>query len=399
MKKLNGGKKILNNIAKRIAGKLFFLFLVLAVVTVTGLAGCQGAEITPETTSAETADESIVEETADTVDETIAETTEDKEIAGEITGNINIFSGLEISDAVNDGRPVSIMVENLDKARPQSGLIHADIVFEVEDEFGITRFVTIFSSYAADLVGPVRSTRPYYAEIAAGFDPIYVFWGTHPSFYIYVENIGLSYLTPLGDTTGASSIVGNFADPGSGEGKDAIRDTSRSAPHNAYIRIPRIKEIAQEQGYSLEGGQSPLRFKEDAPETDRGNIDNIIIDFSSSSFKVELDYDIATNTYLRSCGGVPSTDRETGQQIASNNIAVLFTDIRNSGDAEGHMIIRTTQSGEAYYFIDGKVIEGTWNRTSPLEPFQFKDSEGKTVLFNRGQTWISMVSGIEQLEY
>jgi hypothetical protein len=388
----------LKKIAKRTAGKLFFLMLAFMVLAAIGFSGCQAAEVTPETTSVETAS-TAVETAEETVEEIAAETTEEKEIEGEITGNINIFSGLEVSEAVGNGRPIAVMVENLDKARPQSGLISADIVFEVEDEYGITRFVTVFSSYDADLVGPVRSTRPYYAEIAAGFDPIYVFWGTHPSFYIYVENLGLDYLSALGDTSGASSIVGNFVDPGSGEGKDAIRDTSRSAPHNAYIRIPRMKEIAQEQGYSLEGGQSPLKFKEDAPESDRGNIDNIIIDFSSSAFKVELEYDIATNTYLRSCGGAPSTDRETGEQIASNNIVVLFTDIKNSGDAEGHMIIRTTQSGEAYYFIDGEVTEGTWSRMSPMEPFEFKDSDGKTILFNRGQTWISMVSGIEQLEY
>ena len=391
----------MKNIIKRNVVKSFILMICLIITATIMFSGCQAAEITPaeeaiasEITAAETA-----EETSETAGEAVSETTEEKPIAGEITGNINILSGLDISEDVGDGRPIAIMVENLDKARPQSGLIYADIVFEVEDEYGITRFVTVYSSYDADLVGPVRSTRPYYAEIAAGFDPVYIFWGTHPSFYIYVENLGLDYLSPLGDTTGASSIVGNFLDPGSGEGKDAIRDTSRSAPHNAYVRIPRMKEIALEQGYSLEGGQSPLNFKEDAPESERGNIDNIVIDFSTPGFKVELEYDITTNTYLRSCGGAPSTDRETGEQIASNNIVVLFTDIKNSGDAEGHMIIRTTQGGEAYYFIDGKVIEGTWSRTSPLEPFEFKDSDGNTVLFNRGQTWVSMVSGIEQLEY
>ena len=271
----------MKNTHKKTAGKLFFLMLAIMIVAAIGLSGCQAAEVTPSTAAETTpASEETVEETVETVEETATETTEEKEIVGEITGNINILSGLEISETVGDGRPVAIMVENLDKARPQSGLTSADIVFEVEDEFGITRFVAIFSSYDADLVGPVRSTRPYYAEIAAGFDPIYVFWGTHPSFYIYVENLGLDYLSPIGDGTGASSIVGNFVDPGSGEGKDAIRDTSRVKPHNAYVRIPRMKEIAQEQGYSLEGGQSPLKFKEDAPESERGNIDNIIVDFS-----------------------------------------------------------------------------------------------------------------------
>ena len=85
--------------------------------------------------------------------------------------------------------------------------------------------------------------------------------------------------------------------------------------------------------------------------------------------------------------------------MAFNNVIVLFTDIKNSGDEAGHMIIRTTQTGDAYYFIDGKVIEGTWGRNSVLDPFSFKDKDGKTILINRGKTYISMVSGIEQLGY
>ena len=112
----------------------------------------------------------------------------------EITGNINILSGLEISDKVLNSRPFAIMVENTPDARPQSGLINADVVFEVVDEYGITRFVAVFSSYDSDLVGPVRSARPYYAEIARSFDPVYVFWGTAPIFYKVIENLGLDYL-------------------------------------------------------------------------------------------------------------------------------------------------------------------------------------------------------------
>jgi hypothetical protein len=85
--------------------------------------------------------------------------------------------------------------------------------------------------------------------------------------------------------------------------------------------------------------------------------------------------------------------------MAFNNVIVLFTDIKNSGDEAGHMLIRTTQGGDANFFIDGKVIEGTWGRNSVLEPFSFKDKDGKTILVNRGQTYVSMVSGIEQLTY
>jgi hypothetical protein len=312
-----------------------------------------------------------------------------------ITGNINIFSGLEISDMILNSRPIVVMIENTPDARPQSGLINADIVFEVVDEGGITRFVTVFSSYEAALVGPVRSARPYYAEIASGLDPVYVFWGTAPQFYKIIEKLGLDYLTPLGDQTGYSNIVANF----SVNGIDSMRDPSRVSPHNAYTFIPRIKELAAKLGYSLEGGQSPLLFKLDASVLERGDISKITVDFSGPQYIAEFNYDSESNTYLRSVAGSPSIDRESGKQITLNNVVIMVTDIVNSGDKAGHMIVRTTQEGNAYYFFDGEVLEGTWSRYGPLKPFKFKDKNGNTVLFNRGKTWVSVISGVDRLSY
>ena len=75
-----------------------------------------------------------------------------------------MLSGQEISDTVLNSRPFAIMIENSPDARPQSGIINADVLFEVVDEGGVTRFVSVFSSKNPDLIGPVRSTRPYYAE-------------------------------------------------------------------------------------------------------------------------------------------------------------------------------------------------------------------------------------------
>ena len=381
------GKKVFKKIKVMV-----LLGLVLVLALTMGLAGCkkqQAAESVSETTIQE-------EETgSDTAGQTTQET--DGKISGkEITGNINILSGLEISDKVLNSRPLAIMVENTPDARPQSGLINADVVFEVEDEYGITRFVAVFSSYDSDMVGPVRSARPYYAEIARSFDPVYVFWGTAPIFYKVIENLGLDYLSPLGDESGNSSIAANFVD---GNGVDSKRDSSRVAPHNAYMFTPKIKELASDQGYKPEGGQSSFHFKLDAAEPDRGDISKITIDYSNPQYKSLFEYDSKNNNYMKSVAGSPSTDRESGEQIAVNNVIVMVTDIKNSGDSSGHMLVRTTQEGEAFYFFDGKVVEGIWSRSSALDPFTFKDKDGNVVLFNRGHTWVGVISGIDRVDY
>src|SRR4030042_3612241 len=59
------------------------------------------------------------------------------------------------------GRPIAIMVENSLAARPQSGLYLADVVFEVVAEYGITRFVTVFNTRDASIVGPFRRASPH----------------------------------------------------------------------------------------------------------------------------------------------------------------------------------------------------------------------------------------------
>ena len=243
-----------------------------------------------------------------------------------ITDNINMFSGLELSDKVLNSRPLAIMVQNNPKARPHSGLIYADIVFEMVAEGGVTRFVTVFSSYDADIIGPVRSGRIYFAEIARSLDPIYTFWGTYPQAYEAIKNMDMDVL----DANSTAYV--NYTSAG-------WRDPSRneSLEHTAFIDTYGIKEDAEKFGYSLEGGQSPMAFKIDAPEAERGNIADIEVNFSSQSYLAGFTYDKNTNKYLKSVAGEPHVDYETGEQISLNNVVVLITDIEGPIDSAGHM--------------------------------------------------------------
>src|SRR5699024_4509176 len=68
-------------------------------------------------------------------------------------------------------------VNNHPKARPQSGLSQADVVFEILAEGSITRFLAIYQSEEPEVVGPVRSAREYYFDLANGYDAIYVYHG------------------------------------------------------------------------------------------------------------------------------------------------------------------------------------------------------------------------------
>src|SRR5581483_1317594 len=76
-------------------------------------------------------------------------------------------------------RPLGVMIENHQNARPQSGLSSADVVYEVVAEGGITRFLSVFYCQDAGTVGPIRSARTYFLDFISeyGTNPLYTHVG------------------------------------------------------------------------------------------------------------------------------------------------------------------------------------------------------------------------------
>jgi len=294
-------------------------------------------------------------------------------------------------------RPIAVMVENSFAARPQSGLILADVVYEVVDEYGITRFVAIFSSNEAPMVGPVRSARPYYAEIARAFDPIYAFFGTYPECYGVIERLGMNVLSAMSDRSGNSSITAQAP---------YWRDWSRSSiqEHTAFMSVSKLKQKAAQIGYSIQGGGIPFPYKADPPLEARGGVTNIHIDFSTHAyaprgFDIRYIYDRGSNSYSRFMGGYSHIDYNTGQQIKVKNIVVMVSDIEGPLDKWGHMDVRTIGNGTAFIFQDGNATQGSWERGSVLSPFIYRDSSGRQVSFTGGSTWIAIVQSTEKISF
>ena len=73
-------------------------------------------------------------------------------------------------------RPLAVMIENHEEARPQSGLSYADIIYEAVVEGGVTRFMGIFYCGSAAFnigLAPVRSARTYYLPWVLEYDAFY----------------------------------------------------------------------------------------------------------------------------------------------------------------------------------------------------------------------------------
>lgn len=286
------------------------------------------------------------------------------------------LSGLEVEPSLA-ARPVTaIMIENSEEARPQSGLIDADLVFEAIAEGGITRFLALFQSKKPDYIGPVRSARPYYVEWAKTFDASYVHAGGSPD--------GLRAITDLG-----VKDISAFA-----YGDDVFyRTTDRQSPHNLYSSFKGLDKVNQEKGFTSSKFDAWSR-KKDVPQTPTAI--NIDITLSSAYYNPSYKFDALTNSYLRSEGGEIHKDEKSNKQLSPKTVLVMAMTRSQEGI---YSIYKTSGSGKFLAFQDGIASEGTWSRSSVTNQYKFKDSNGFDFLFNKGQVWVSIVTDINNVKY
>ncbi|MEL6984491.1 MAG: DUF3048 domain-containing protein, partial [Actinomycetota bacterium] len=141
---------------------------------------------------------------------------DDVDAAPEPSGPIAPYTGLPTDPEVLDRSALVVKVDNHPRARPQTGLDQADIVFDLRAE-GVTRFAAVFHSQIPDPVGPVRSSRTSDFDLLRGLDnPLYASSGAND----YVAS-GLRSL-PIVELTNRTR--GEY-----------FRDFGRPAPHNLYV--------------------------------------------------------------------------------------------------------------------------------------------------------------------
>lgn len=269
--------------------------------------------------------------------------------------------------------PRAVMVENHPDARPLSGLSRANVVIEAPVEGGITRFMLLFDATTTiEEVGPVRSARPYYVEWAQGWHASYFHVGGSPD--------ALALLT-----SGMKNItnIDQFYN-----GPYFWRDGNRFAPHNVYTKKSLMDDIVTQKVPSSTTAVTAWHFQDAATGTDRRDVKTISVPYGGL-FNVVWNFDADTGRYTRKEAGTVQKDRD-GSVVMADNVVVLLTDQKILDDY-GRLQVRTTGSGDAIAYRDGKKFPIRWSRASG-EPIRFTSSDGSEFLFDRGQTWIEVTT-------
>jgi Protein of unknown function (DUF3048) N-terminal domain len=128
-------------------------------------------------------------------------------------------------------RVLAVKIDNIVYARPQTGLTHADIIYVLPVEGGLSRFLAIFSSHYPPVIGPVRSAREDDLQLLRQFGrPAFAYSGATAALLPYIQR--------------TARIVDLYAGTASGY----YRDYRRVAPYNLYAHTKQL--LAQSAGAS-----------------------------------------------------------------------------------------------------------------------------------------------------
>ncbi|HUD06493.1 MAG TPA: DUF3048 domain-containing protein [Candidatus Saccharimonadales bacterium] len=295
---------------------------------------------------------------------------------------ISRLTGLPVSQAQSVLPVTGIMIENLDAARPQSGLSAAGVVFEAVAEGGITRFLALYEDQEPSSVGPIRSARPYYVDWLLGFDAAYAHVGGSPDGLAAIASLHVKDLDQFYN------------------GSSYTRITSRPAPHNVYTSLADLISLEDSKGYKTSTFTGFPRKADQPSKTPSATS----IDFTPSSvdYSVHYDYDSSLNSYKRSEGEAPQVDANTNKQLEPKVvIGIVVPQSQGALDASGayYTEYQDIGSGTADVFQDGTVTQGTWVKTAPTSQIQFLDAAGKPIDLNAGQTWITVLGSANEISY
>lgn len=279
------------------------------------------------------------------------------------------LTGLPADDPSALDRPAIVAkIDNGPSARPQSGLVSADIVFEERVEGGSTRFAAVFHSQSTS-VGPVRSARSTDIAIVGSLGrPAFVWSGANKVFAPLIKEQDIV-------DAGLSALPAAFE-----------RASDRRAPSNLMTDTDTIWA-------AVEGSRPAPHFdyRRDGVEVIGGSpVESFSITFPQNDVAYSWDGD----GWARRQGGTAHVVAD-GTPIRPANVVVQEVEHVGTGlvDPAGALVTEDVAvgSGRAWVFTAGQVVEGIWTRPTIRSITTFTRPDGSIIELTPGRTWVEYV--------
>jgi len=282
------------------------------------------------------------------------------------------------TESVASRPAVSVKIENSVDARPQRGLVEADIVWEEVVEGGISRFVATYHSKIPGVVEPVRSVRPMDPAIVAPLDGVLVFSGGQGPFIAAVKRHGTQTIIMDNGAAGFS------------------RDPGRAAPHNVIGDLRSF--VSQADGARTSPPPAQFRYARAAGKgtaARSGTVTRTVDVRLSPAQRSVWTWDPQNKRYLRSEGASASVAAD-GRRHSARNVLVLSTHVFNTKwvDPSGapvpeHRLAGRTGTGRLAAM--GRSVPVRWSKKDHRSPIVLTTRSGGTVELEPGNTWVELV--------
>jgi len=263
-------------------------------------------------------------------------------------------------------RVLAVKIDNIVNARPQTGLTHADIVYALPVEGGLSRFMAIFSSGNPPVVGPVRSAREDDLELLRQFGrPAFAYSGATATLLPYIQR--------------TARIVNLY----SGITRGYYRDNSRIAPYNLYAHTRVLLKQARGASRARDIG---FRF---GPPPPGGKITHSAsVSYPAASFR--FTWSAARQRWLVSMDGARAVTTDGGR-LSPATVVIQYTKVRTSRFLEYGKpppYAESIGSGTALVLRGGKAWTTHWSRPSANGGTTFTTTSGQRMTFAPGQVWV-----------
>ena len=272
------------------------------------------------------------------------------------------------------GPVLAVKIDNIVRARPQTGLNAADIVYVIPVEGGLSRFLAVYSSHLPPVIGPVRSAREDDLEVLRQFGtPAFAYSGATPHLLPFVHRARIVDLY-----AGLPTAAGAY-----------FRGTGRPAPYNLYARPATLLAAARGASLAHDVGFRFGPVPASAPGTPTASF---AAGYSAAAFT--FTWSEAQERWLVSMDASPAKDTADGQ-LGAPTIVIQYTTVRTSRFLEYGAPPPYAQSvghGTAVVLRDGKAYPVTWSRPNGNVGTTFTTATGERMTFAKGQVWVLLTA-------
>jgi hypothetical protein len=281
------------------------------------------------------------------------------------------LDGALVEPSVLKHRVAAVMIDNYPTdARPQSGLHDAEIVYEVEAEGGVTRYLALFLAPTPSKIGPVRSARTYFVQLIRPYNALYAHAGENDDVWEPLKLLREDGFADMEEIVGTPEAF--------------WRDHTREMPHNLYTSVARLRKAAPNHGWPDSAFQRPA--------FDFDYVRPPVVNEATVTFWMhyQVDYRRSGFAFERSISGVVQHDRDDSRPYQVSNIIAIWIPAQVL-DNLGDLAMSVYGNFPAFVVRPDRAQSARWIATGPDTPPKLVDDMGKPIALARGQIYVEVL--------